>query len=184
MFLKREVDALTGGMKVKSCVFGEEESKRYSDYQLRISESDYWFRDRILSYATDEELEGVAGFSWHQLERARWFQCMVDFPTKDGGQPIRTVDYVRIHDQGGTYQFTYRDGRDMVFTFRNTWSYGMQRETLVVVVQDTDESGPTLVYGWGQPSADRIGVNPGWIRLQCDLDTPGNRRLQRELRPD
>ena len=37
----------------------------------------------------------------------------------------------------------------MVFTFRNNWSYGMQRETLVIVVQEGNESGPTLVYAWG-----------------------------------
>ncbi|MDG2320455.1 MAG: hypothetical protein P8L79_09360 [Rhodospirillaceae bacterium] len=51
---------------------------------------------------------------------------MVDFPYENGRQPINTVDYVRIHDQGGTYPFTYRDGRDMLFTFRNNWSYDMQ----------------------------------------------------------
>ena len=69
-------------------------------------------------------------------------------------------------------------------TLRNNWSYGMQRETLVVVVQEGDESGPTLVYGWTEPGADRIGVNPGWIRLQCDLDTPKMRKFQQWLRPD
>ena len=74
---------------------------------------------------------------------------MVDFPYEDGGQPINTLDYVRIHDKGGTYPFTYRDGRDMVFTFRNNWSYDMQRETLVIVVQEGDENGPTLVYALG-----------------------------------
>ena len=184
IFLRRDGDVLAGGMKTKECVFGEDSAKRYSDYQLRVGETGYWFRDRTLSFATDEQLEGVADFSWHQLERARWFSCMVDFPKKDGGPPVNTIDYVRIHDQGGTYPFTYRDGREMVFTFRNTWSYGMQRETLVVVVQDKDETGPTLVYGWGQPGSDRIGVNPGWIRLQCDLDTEKLVKFQNWLRPD
>lgn len=184
VFLRREVNALVGSMKTKECVFGEGDSKRYSDYQLRVTETGYWFRDRILSYATDEQIEGVADFSWHQLERARWFRCMIDFPYEDEGRPINTVEYVRIHDQGGTHSFTYRDGREMVFTFRNNWSYGMQRETLVIVVQDVDEKGPTLVYGWGQPGSDRIGINPGWIRLQCDLDTEKMAKFQNWLRPD
>ena len=184
VFLRRDVDALAGSMKKKTCAFGEGEDRRYSDYQLRVSETGYWFRDRIQYYDTDETLEEFGPFTWHQLERARWFRCMIDFPYEDGGRPINTVDYVRIHDQGGTYPFTYRDGRDMVFTFRNNWSYGMQRETLVIVVQEGDESGPTLVYAWGQPGADRIGVNPGWIRLQCDLDTNKMRRFQDWLRPE
>ena len=138
-------------MKDKACALGEDDEKRYSDYQVRVSEDAYWFRDRTVSAATGEIVEGMADSSWHQLERARWFTCMVDFPKKDGGPRVDTIDYVRIHDQGGTYPFTYRDGRDMVFTFRNNWSYGMQRETLVIVVQEGDETGPTLVYGWGQP---------------------------------
>lgn len=77
------------------------------------------------------------------------------------------MDYVRIHDQGGTYPFTYRDGRDMVFTFRNNWSYGMQRETLVIVVQEGDESGPTLVYAWGP--------HEGIVRTRIPLSTYRNR---------
>ena len=151
LLLKRDVNSIAGGMKDKACALGEDDEKRYSDYQVRVSEDAYWFRDRTVSAATGEIVEGMADSSWHQLERARWFTCMVDFPKKDGGPPVDTIDYVRIHDQGGTYPFTYRDGRDMVFTFRNNWSYGMQRETLVIVVQEGDETGPTLVYGWGQP---------------------------------
>lgn len=184
LFLARDVDAITGGMKAESCVHGGGEVEGYYDYQVRVTEGNYWFRDRTVSLATGEVVEGMANGSWHQLERARWFQCMVDFPRDEGGRPTNTVDYVRIHDQGGTHPFTYRDGRDMVLTLRNTWSYGMQRETLVVVVQETDEAGPTLVYAWGEPGSDRLGVNPGWIRLQCDLDTAKMRRFQHWLRPD
>jgi len=184
VLMRRDVDALVGSMQSQACVFGEESGQRYSDYQVRVSENGYWFRDRTISVATGEVLEGMEDFSWHQLEQVRWFQCMIDFPYEDGGRPINTVEYVRIHDQGGTHSFTYRDGRDMVFTFRNTWSYGMQRETLVIVVQEGDESGPTLVYGWGQPGSDRIGINPGWIRLQCDLDSDQTRKFQNWLRPD
>jgi len=184
LFLRRDVDAITGGMKPGACVFGEGRDKRYADYEVRVTESAYWFRDRTVSTEAGAVVEALADFSWHQLERARWFQCMLDFPREDGGRPVNTVEYVRIHDQGGTYPFTYRDGRDMVFTFRNTWSYGMQRETLVIVIQENDEAGPTLVYGWAQPGSDRIGVNPGWIRLQCDLDSPQTRKFQHWLRPD
>lgn len=184
ILIKRDVDALVGKMKPKACVFGDGDDQRYADYQMRVTERGYWFRDRSVSVATGEVIEGMDEFSWHQLEKVRWFQCMVDFPYEDGGRPINTVDYVRIHDQGGTYPFTYRDGRDMVFTFRNTWSYGMQRETLVIVIQEGDETGRTLVYGWGQPGSDRIGVNPGWIRLQCDLDGEKIRTFQNWLRPD
>lgn len=186
LLLHRDVDALVGGTMSQNCKPGTEDANRYADRQVRITETGYWIHDRAAANAPDkdESLTGTGDRGWHQLERARWFQCMLDFPREDGGRPVNTVEYVRIHDQGGAFPFRYRDGRDMVLTLRNNWSYGMQRETLVVVVQEGDESGPTLVYGWTEPGADRIGVNPGWIRLQCDLDTPKMRKFQHWLRAD
>lgn len=184
VFIRRDGDGLAGSMKPKTCVFGEGDKRRYSDYQLRVTADQYWFRDRILNAASDEVMEQVAGFSWHQLEQARWFSCMIDFPKKTDGPPNVTHHYVKMHDQGGTFPFTHPDGRDMVLTMRNTWSFGMQRETFVIVVQQGDESGPTLVYAWGNPGADRIGVNPGYLRVQCDSDTPQQVQLQHWLRPD
>ncbi len=64
------------------------------------------------------------------------------------------------------------------------WSYGRQRETLVIVVQEGGDTSTTLVYGGAEPGSDRIGFNPDWIRLQCDLDTRKNRNFQHWLRPD
>ncbi|MEM7704572.1 MAG: chromophore lyase CpcT/CpeT [Pseudomonadota bacterium] len=180
LLLTRDVDAIVGGTAPGACAAASENGGESLDYQVRISETGYWFHDRKITNDSSAEPQ----LPWYQLERVRWFQCMLDFPREDGGRPVNTVSYVRIHDQGGTYPFTYRDGRDMVFTFRNTWSYGMQRETLVIVIQEGDETGKTLVYGWAEPGSDRIGVNPGWIRLQCDLDTPKKRKFQQWLRPD
>lgn len=184
LLLRRDVDALRGATSSRTCKTATEDKSRSIDHEVRITEQGYWFREREVAADGDKALKDSRDYSWTQLERARWFQCMVDFPREDGGRPVNTVGYVRIHDQGGAHSFTFRDGREMVLTLRNNWSYGMQRETLVVVVQEGDESGPTLVYGWTEPGADRIGVNPGWIRLQCDLDTAKMRKFQQWLRPD
>ena len=54
----------------------------------------------------------------------------------------------------------------------------------MLAIQEGDESGPTLVYAWGSPGSDRIGVNPGYLRVQCDMDTPRQVSLQHGLRPD
>jgi hypothetical protein len=183
VLLRRDVDAFQGAMKTKTCVFGEDGRKRYSDYQLRIEAEEVWFRDRILDAATDQPVEQVADFSWHQMQRARQFACMVDFPKVPGKPAMYTGHYIVTHDQGGTFAFTHPDKRPMVFTMRNTWSYGMQRKTLVTAIQDKNEQGPTLVYAWSEPGADRIGMNPGWVRIQCDLNSARNRELQRNLRP-
>ena len=121
---------------------------------------------------------------WLRLERARWFACMLDIPPTPGARPTRTARYFKLYDQGGTLPFTHPDGRPMTVLMRNTWSYGMQRETLFVGVLDGDVDGATLAYAWAQPGADRIGVNPGFLRVQCDLDTPEMLELQHRLRPD
>jgi hypothetical protein len=184
VYLRRDVGAFQGGMKTKTCVFGAEGKKRYSDYQVRLEADAYWFRDRIMDFATDQPLEQVADFTWHQLERARLFACMIDFPKTPGKPQMYTDTYIVMHDQGGTYFFEHPDGRNMVLTLRNTWSYGMYRETLVAVIQEGDERGPTLTYGWADPRAEWIGVNPGWMRVQCDLDSAAVRKAQQDLRPD
>ena len=147
----------------------------------------------------DEQCTGAArrlriderGLRWTEagteelvLERARLFACMIDFPRQPGKPMMYTDKYIVLHDQGGTFFFDHPDGRSMVLTLRNNWSFSMYRETLVVVIQERDESGPTLTYAWTEPGADRIGVNPSWMRVQCDLDTPANRQAQQDLRAD
>jgi CpeT/CpcT family (DUF1001) len=184
VFIRRDLNAFQGGMKTKTCVFGEEGKKRYSDYQLRLETNKYAFRDRIMDFNTDQPLEQVADFSWHQLERARMFACMIDFPKVPGKGAMYTDKYIVMHDQGGTYFFDHPDGRKMVMTLRNNWSYGMYRETLVTVIQEGDEKGPTLAYAWAEPDATWIGINPSWMRVQCDLDSAKTRKEQQDLRSD
>ena len=155
--------------------------------------------DGFVGVASSDECMGAArrlriderGLRWTEagaeelvLERARLFACMIDFPKQLGKPMMYTDKYIVLHDQGGTFFFEHPDGRPMVLTLRNNWSFGMYRETLVAVIQERDESGPTLTYAWTTPGADRIGVNPSWMRVQCDLDTPANRQAQQELRAD
>lgn len=170
LLLRRDANALVG--TTDSC----NSEGTYRDYSLRVDTESLWFHE-----GQDAE-QGER--SWYQLERARWFACMIDFPREEGGRPVVTHHYIKIHDQGGAFPFVHPDGRPMVLLMRNTWSYGMQRETFFIGVMDEVESGPTLVYAWGSPGSDRIGVNPGYLRVQCDLDTPRHVELQHGLRPD
>ncbi len=160
--LQRDVDGFVGIASSDQCTSAAR--------RLRIDE-----RGLRWTEAGSEELV---------LERARLFACMIDFPKQPGKPMMYTDKYIVLHDQGGTFFFDHPDGRPMVLTLRNNWSFSMYRETLVVVIQERDESGPTLTYAWTEPGADRIGVNPSWMRVQCDLDTPANRQAQQELRAD
>lgn len=183
ILIQREGMAFIGKTEAKNCVQDKEDEAVTLDYQIRILENDYWFGTVKYDKASGKRLADELQPTPYQLEKARCFACMIDFPKEKGGRPVVTKHYIKIHDQGGKFEFDYDDGRHMVLGMRNTWSFGMQRETFVIFIQEGSQQGPTLIYSWGAPGADRIGFNPGWIRVQCDLDTPENVKLQHGLRP-
>lgn len=179
ILVRRDGYKFRGAMQSKSC---NDSGEGYFERRISFSEDQYSFQDRRVDDA-GEVLSSVADFAPREMRRARWFACMIDVPKDTPNTPNHTQHYIKIHDQGGVFQFTHPDGRKMNLLMRNTWSYGMQRDTFVIVVQE-DASGKTLVYAWGEPDSDRIGVNPGYIRVQCDLDSPQNVKLQEGLRAE
>jgi len=180
MLLRRDGESLTGETQPGRCKNGEDS---FLTRHIRMSKTQYSFKEK----QTDKDskvLSAVADFRPRNMKRARWFACMIDVPKDTPGRANHTQHYMKIHDQGGSFAFTHPDGRDMTLLMRNTWSYGMQRETFFIGVLEGDVTGKTLVYSWGMPGQDRIGVNPGYIRIQCDLDTPENVKLQKALRSE
>ncbi len=161
----------------KTCIKNEAKT---IDYHFAVSEDSFSFQEVI--YVANKRLSDDMQLDAYTLEKARCFTCMLDFPNDTNGRPTETKYYIDIYDQGGEFIFDYPDGRNMLFGMRNTWSFGMHRETFVIYIIDT-KSKKTLIYSWGEPGADRIGFNPSWIRAQCDLKTPRNVKLQQELRP-
>ncbi|MEP2379001.1 hypothetical protein [Parasphingorhabdus sp.] len=167
ILINRNGDFYEGTLADKNC------SDDPADYSMKLSANQYWTKAGM-----------IAAGSWRHMEKARRFACMIDFPKTAGGRPTVTHHYIKIHDQGGEFSFVHPDGREMLLFMRNTWSDGMHRETFVIGVLEDGYSGKTLVYAWGNPGADRIGVNPVFLRVQCDLDTPQNVQMQKDLRPD
>lgn len=180
LILRREGAGFLAETVDKKCVKSPKNNQQTIDYQFRVSEEGFTFQEIL--YAADMRLADTQQTSAYTLEKARCFSCMIDFPNDTNGRPTVTNYYIDILDQGGSFKFTYPDGRNMTFGMRNTWSFGMHRETFVIYLVD-DVTKKTLIYSWGSPGADRIGFNPGWIRAQCDLKTARNVKLQRELRP-
>ncbi|WP_350291548.1 CpcT/CpeT family chromophore lyase [uncultured Croceitalea sp.] len=183
MLMERDGMSFRGKTENTNCINSSSNSQLSIDYQIMVGENEYWFNEIKYHKVTGNRLPDQEQSTWSKLEKARCFVCMIDFPNKENGRPTITKYYIPIHDQGGKFEFDYDDGRHMVLGMRNTWSLGMQRETFVIFIQEGSQKGKTLIYSWGNPGADRIGFNPGWIRVQCDLDTPENRKLQYGLRP-
>ena len=182
LLMQREGMVFKGKTEHKDCNVSSD-SKITLDYQITIGEKDYTFKEVKYDRATGRRLQDIEQLPSYLLEKSRCFVCMIDFPNATNGRPTITKYYIPIHDQGGKFEFDYDDGRHMVLGMRNTWSLGMQRETFVIFIQEGSQKGKTLIYSWGNPGADRIGFNPGWIRVQCDIETPENKRLQYGLRP-
>ncbi len=177
MLLRRVGNGFVAKTINKTCI---QKNRTTIDYQFRVSEDNFSFQE--ITYVSNKRLPDDMQTNAYSLEKARCFTCMIDFPNNTNGRPTETKYYIDIYDQGGTFNFDYPDGRNMSFGMRNTWSFGMHRETFVIYIIDINTK-KTLVYSWGEPGADRIGFNPGWIRAQCDLKTPRNVKLQQELRP-
>jgi len=179
MLIRRDGETHKGETRTGKCKEGDTYLKRH----VSLSKTGYSFKEKH----TDEKgvlINAIADYRARNMKRARWFTCMIDVPKEIPGRSNHTQHYMKIHDQGGSFPFTHPDGRDMTLLMRNTWSYGMQRETFFIGVLEGDVSGKTLVYSWGMPGQDRIGVNPGYVRIQCDLDTPENVKLQKGLRSE
>ncbi len=175
MLLVREGDGFVASTVLETC--GIQDTNRSVGYQFFISSDKFNFIDANSGNNFDDITANK-----HLLEKARCFTCMIDFPNTDNGRPTITKHYIDIYDQGGKFDFKYTDGRQMFLGMRNTWSFGMHRETFVIYIIEKSTQ-KTLIYSWGNPGADRIGFNPGWIRVQCDIKTPRNVKLQLELRP-
>ena len=180
ILLRRDDDGFYGESDPESCTDHEQQQKLKRS--IRVTPNNFSFNDERTTQDTNEILSST--IMPRKMRRARWFACMIDVPKNTPDKSDHTQHYIKIHDQGGTYDFTHPDGRAMTLLMRNTWSYGMQRETFFIGVLDEDINGKTLVYAWGTPGSDRIGVNPGFVRIQCDLDKPGIHELQQGLRPD
>jgi CpeT/CpcT family (DUF1001) len=181
--LRHDGDTYAGGTDTKTCLT---DKNRALDYQIRLMADQIEFRERSLNAKTSKPLSEHSNFAWHQMKRARYFSCMIDPPrsmvTPGRNGPGQKGYVVRIHDQGGTFTFTHADGRTLFMSLRNNWSYNMNRKTLVVTLQENNENGAGLGYAWTEPGADRLGMNPLWIHIQCDLDTPRNLEMQRSMR--
>jgi len=179
ILLRRDGYSFVGQTEPSQCTELDKRGTHVERY-MRISAEQYSFNDRRVSPSGSY----VADFKPRTMQRARWFACMIDVPKDTPNLSNHTQHYIKIHDQGGQFLFTHPDGRELVLIMRNTWSYGMQRKTFFIGVFEGSTSGKLLVYSWGQPGSDRIGMNPGYVRIQCDLDTPKNIELQQRLRTE
>lgn len=124
---------------------------------------------------------GLDAASWTRYRLAREFQCFVDVPGVGGG---RAVPYKRfgpfpVLDQGDGARFTTHEipPRTLEVKLRNVaWGYNnapgiFTRNSLTMYVSEIDSSGKAVegAYVFGEPTAQRIGVNLKHLLANCAI---------------
>jgi hypothetical protein len=164
-----------GGTLGRRCADEASSGERVVDYQIVLSEDLYWYRTRIERGRTHEVEEEVVGFDYFEPFDARLFQCVIhDARSADGRSDIK----VDLHDQGGKAQFVAADGhryqielhgRDSPFTF--------DRDALILTLREAQAPVP-LASAWTETDARGIGLDLGWLRIDCTPFVPDTDELR------
>lgn len=177
---RREAGQFRGRTESGDCRW---ESEEYGDvtteYDLMLSHQALWTLAQ--DYNADGEL--VAGNPdgvHYKLTRARDFTCYADMPGVSGGRdiPFTRFDNLQITDQGGQARFVSKEDppRTIEINLRNVdWQMNNEtgaytRDSLVMYIFERNEDGSAgefFGYTFTQPDAERLGINLGFILVNC-----------------
>ena len=112
----------------------------------------------------------------YRMHRVREFECYVDIPGVGGGrpEPYDRYDGFKIHDQGGSFWFTSKEGREIGVSLLlvdwpiNNYEGVFTRDSFVIYAgENVGGQRKELGYAFTVPEADRIGINLKWMLASC-----------------
>jgi hypothetical protein len=118
---------------------------------------------------------------WTRYRLARPFQCFIDVPGVGGGRaiPFKRFGPFPVLDQGGTMRITTHETppRTIELTLRNVaWAYNnapgqFTRNSLTMYVSTIGADGKPVEggYAFGEPTAQRIGINLKHLLANCAM---------------
>ena len=124
---------------------------------------------------------GTDASGWTRYRLARKFQCFVDVPGVGGGRaiPYKRFGPFPIFDQRGKARVVTQETppRTLEITLRNvTWAYNnapgqFTRNSLTMYVSTIGDDGKATeaAYAFGEPTAQRIGVNLKHLLANCAM---------------
>lgn len=184
VFWRREAGQFHGAMKDGSCTW-EWPGKGIAttDYHMMLAENAFWVRDGTMD-SKGNRLTGNPDRIYHKLTRARDFTCYADMPGVSGGRdiPYTRFNDLKITDQGGLARFVSNEDtpRTIQISLRNVdWqmnneSEGYTRDSLVMYIsslKDDGSPGDFFGYTFTQPDAERLGINLGFILVNCFVES-------------
>ena len=180
VFWKREAGQFHGAMKEDECRWDwPDRGEVITDYHMMLSGNALWLRDRTFD-SNSVQITGNPDGVYHKLTRARDFTCYADMPGVSGGRdiPYTRFDNLKITDQGGQTRFISKEDppRTIEINLRNVdWQMNNEtgaytRDSLVMYISSRNEDGsPGEFFGYTftQPDAERLGINLGFILVNC-----------------
>lgn len=180
VFWRREAGQFHGAMKDGTCRWEwQGKGEVVTDYRMMLSENSLWVRDGTHD-SDGNRLTGNPDWVYHKLTRARDFTCYADMPGVSGGRDIPYTRFsdLKITDQGGIARFVSKEDtpRTIQINLRNVdWQMNNEtgaytRDSLVMYISSRNDDGtPGEFFGYTftQPNAERLGINLGFILVNC-----------------
>jgi hypothetical protein len=169
LFLRRDGGQFRGGTQGRECMQPGARDPRWLDYRVVIGDGLFWYRKRTLTLAHDELVEEIAGFPHVDLEEARLFSCGISWAAqRDRKAERRPLPSVDLHDRGGRARLRTPDGRELQLELHGRdWPLSAGRESLVLILTDAGASGDTIASSWTSLDAARVGIDIGWLAIDC-----------------
>lgn len=180
VFWRREAGQFHGAMKDGTCTWDwPGKGEVVTDYHMMLSHTALWIRDQTWD-TNGNQITGNPDGVYHKLNRARNFTCYADMPGVSGGRdiPYTRFDNLQITDQGGQARFVSDEDtpRTIEINLRNVdWQMNNEigaytRDSLVMYISSRNDDGsPGEFFGYTftQPDAERLGINLGFILVNC-----------------
>jgi hypothetical protein len=171
LYLKREGGQFRGGTRGRGCLDSAAAQQRWLDYHVVVGDGLFWYRKRQLTLDGDEPAEEIAGFPHVDFEEARLFSCDISWApqgAKDSSSRRKILDGVDLHDRGGRARFRTPDGRDLLLELHGRdWPLSEGRESLVLILSSAGGDSETIASSWTSLNAARVGVDIGWLAIDC-----------------
>ena len=170
VFWRRSADQYEGGMKPKSCVFGEGKDRRYSVHNMVLSAGKYWRVDSTFRISDGSLYVGHSVDRPFKMRRARVFICEAAFRPEGG--PEQLVSGLRVHSQGGEATLTDEStGKVYLLRIRDKeYPYYRTRPDFLYFSLREQGEFRSVAYGVHDSNSRRMALSVGWMMANCHLD--------------
>ena len=128
-----------------------------AEYGLVVGPRYTWYREQ-------------PGQEWFEQTRARLFTCMVQENAEGDMRKTRFLKTIRLHDQGGTADIPWPDGRTLTFTIHTrAFTSPPAHEFPLFRIHEKGKDVP-IAYAYGVDGTARFGLNLGWFYIRCYAD--------------